>query len=251
MSYLPVLPLGRLPWPSAVKWGREAETEWLIGLTVGVKVIVKGVRGRIGAAVMFLLRETGSVESVAGWICAIDLVVVSKGGVAIGGLGESSEEETAECLVKPTEGEIIVIGLVRYAASDLIEKAALVTDFVAGVEIVTDLLEAMEGKVGMVGWGRDPEEGIVVVTLMEDGEVSVVDVIEVSERGFLVGDVERVSEKEISVNGGISGLIVGLCLIESIVGEIKVLDLGKVFLGREGEWGKGTHIEWGGACIVL
>lgn len=78
-------------------------------------------------------------------------MVASKGEIATGGLGESSEEETEECLVKPIEGEIIVIGLLRYAASDLIEKAALVTDFVAGVEAVTDLLEAMEGKVGMVG----------------------------------------------------------------------------------------------------
>lgn len=74
-----------------------------------------------------------------------------------------------------------------------------------------------------------------MVTLVEGTEVSAVDVVEVSERGFVVGDVERVPEKEISVNGGISGLTVGLCLVESTVGEIKVLDLGEVFLGREGE----------------
>lgn len=82
-----------------------------------------------------------------------------------------------------------------------------------------------------------------MVTLVEDTEVSVADVVELSERRLVVGDGERVPEKEISVNGGISGLIVGLCLVESIVGEIKVLDLGEVFLGREGERGNGTHIE--------
>lgn len=163
-------------------------------------------------------------------------MVVSKGGIAIGGLEGSLE---GEGLVKFTEGEIIVIGLLRYAVSDLLEKAALVTDFVSGVEAVTDLLEAMEGKVGMVGWPRDSEEESVV----EDTEVSVEDEVEVSERGFVVGDVGRVPEKAVSVNGGISGLTVGLCLLESIVGEIKVLDLGGIFLGREGERGKGTHIE--------
>lgn len=167
-------------------------------------------------------------------------MVVSKGGIAIGGLEGSLE---GEGLVKFTEGEIIVIGLLRYAVSDLLEKAALVTDFVSGVEAVTDLLEAMEGKVGMVGWPRDSEEESVVVTLVEDTEVSVEDVAEVSERGFVVGEVERVPEKAVSVNGGISGLTVGLCLLESIVGEIKLLDWGGVFLETEGERGKGTHIE--------
>lgn len=176
-------------------------------------------------------------------------MVASTGETVTEGLGGSSEEDTAECLVKPTEGEIIVIGLLRYTLSDLTEKAALVTDFAAGVEIVTDLLEAMEGKVCMVGWAGNSEES-VVVTLVEDTEVSVVDVVEASERVFVVRDVERVPE-DISVNGGISGLLVGLCLVESIVEEIRVLDLGEVFLGREGKWGKGTHIEWDGTFIVL
>lgn len=124
------------------------------GLTVGAKVIVKGVKGRVGAEVMFLSPVIGWVESVAGGICATDLVVVSVGGIAIGGLGGSLEEETAVGLVKPTAGEIIVIGLLRYVASDLIERATLAIDFVAVVEdraVVIDLLEAIEGKVGPVG----------------------------------------------------------------------------------------------------
>lgn len=120
-------------------------------LTVGV--IEKGVRGRIGAVVMFLLSEIGWVEPVARGICATELVVVSKGGIAIGSLGGSSEGETAEGLVKFTAGEIIVIGLLMYVASDLIERATLEIDFVAGVEeriVVTDLLKVMEGKVAMI-----------------------------------------------------------------------------------------------------
>lgn len=53
------------------------------------------------------------------------------------------------------------------------------------------------------------------------------------------------------MTGGISGLIVGFFLADSIVGEIKGLDLKNVFLRRDGEWGEGTHIKWGGTCIVL
>lgn len=60
--------------------------------------------------------------------------------------------------------------------------------------------------------------------------VTLVEGIEFSERGVVRGDVERAPL--ISVSGGISGLIVGLCLAESIVGVIKELDLRKVFLGR-------------------
>lgn len=74
----------------------------------------------------------------------------------------------------------------------------------------------------------------VVVSVVEDEEAAVVDVAEVSDRG----DVERVPEKEISVNGGISGLTVGLCFTESTVGERKALDLKEetaVFLGGEEE----------------
>lgn len=111
------------------------------------------------------------------------------------GFRGSSEEETAECLVKPTEGESIVVGLLRYAASYLIEKATLVTDFVGGAEIVSDLLETMERKIGMVGGARDSEEESAVVTLVEDTEDSEIDVVEVSEGEFAVGDVETVPEK--------------------------------------------------------
>lgn len=248
LSCLPVLPLGRLPWPPAVEWGWGAETECLTGLTVGV--IEKGVRGRTGAVVMFLLSEIGWVESVERGICAKELVVVSKGGMAIGGLGGSSEGETAEGLVKFTAGEIIVIGLLIYVASDLIERATLEIDFVAGMEertVVTDLLKAMEGKVAMICWAKDSVEEYVVVSVVADKEVVVV---KVSERGFAVEDVERVSENEFSVNGGISGLIVG---VRFAVGERKALDLReeKAVLLWGGEWEDGIHMGWGGNSIVL
>lgn len=58
-----------------------------------------------------------------------------------------------------------------------------------------------------------------MVSVVADKEVVVV---KVSERGFAVEDVERVSENEFSVNGGISGLIVG---VRFAVGERKALDL--------------------------
>lgn len=247
LSHLPVLPLGRLPWLSAVEWGWEAETECLTGLTVGV--VEKGVRGKIGAAVTFLLSEIGWVESVARGICATELVVVSKGGIAIGGLGGSSEGETAVGLVKFTAGEMIVIGLLIYVASDLIERATLEIDFVAGVEeriVVTDFLEAMEGKVAMVCWARNSVEEYVVVSVVEDKEVAVV---EVSERGFAVEDVERVSENEFSLNGGISDLIVGVRSAETTA-----LDLREeiaVFSWGGGEWEDGNHMGCGGNSIIL
>lgn len=53
------------------------------------------------------------------------------------------------------------------------------------------------------------------------------------------------------MTGAITGLIEGLFLAESIVGETEEPYLNKVFLGRDGEWGEGTHIKWGGTCIVL
>lgn len=80
----------------------------------------------------------------------------------------------------------------------------------------------------------------VVVSVVED-EAAVVDVAEVSDRGV----VERVPEKEISLNGGISGLTVGFCFTESTVGERKALDLKEgtaVFLGAEEERKKGIHM---------
>lgn len=156
----------------------------MTGLTVGVKDIVKGVRGTIGTVLTFLLPDISWV--VAGGICATDLVIASKWRFLIGSLW-GSEEESAECLVKPTEGESIVKVLLRCTASDLIEKAALVTDSVVAMGTVMDLLEVMEETVGMVGGVGDSEEECVVVTLVED--------IEVSEKGFVRGDVERVPEK--------------------------------------------------------
>lgn len=110
MSYLP-----GVPWPSAVEWGREAET-------VGVKDIVKGVRGTIGTVLTFLWPYIGWL--IAGGICAIDLVIGSESRFIIGSLWGSEEESSEGCLVKPTEGESIVKVLLRCAASDLIEKAA-------------------------------------------------------------------------------------------------------------------------------
>lgn len=175
MSYLP-----GVPWPSAVEWGWEAETEWLTGLIVGVK----GVRGTIGTVLTFLWPDI--VWLVAGGICATDLVIASGWWFTIGSLW-GSEEESEECLVKPTEGESIVKVWLRCAASDLIEKAVLVTDFVAGMGTVMDLLEVMEERVGMVGWARDSEEERIVVTLVEG--------IEFSEIKFVRGDMERVPEK--------------------------------------------------------
>lgn len=232
MSYLP-----GVPWPSAVEWGREAETEWLTGLTVEVKDIVKGVRGTIGIVLIFLGPDIGWLA--AGGICAPDSVIGSKWRFTTGSLWGS--EEGGECLVRPTEGESIVEVLLRCAAADSTEKAAFVADFVAGMRRVMNLSEVIEEKVGTVGWATDSEEECVVVTLVEG--------IEFPERGVVRGDVERVPS--ISVGGGINGLIVELCLAESIVGVIKELDLRKVFLGREREWGEGTHIRWGGTCIEL
>lgn len=172
MSYLP-----GVPWPSAVEWGCEAETERLTGLIVGVK----GVRGTIGTVLTFLWPDIDWL--VAGGICATDLVTASRWSFTIGSLW-GSEEEGEECLVKPTEGESTVKVLLRCAASDLIEKAVLVTDSVAGMGTVMDLLEVTEEKADVVGWARDSE-----------GECVVVEGTEFSEIRFVKGDRERVPEK--------------------------------------------------------
>lgn len=121
------------------------------GLTVGVKVTVAGVRGGIGAAVTLLTPGIGWVGSEVTLIRVTGLVVgVSKRETAMEGLRGCSEEESAESLVKPWEGAMAVTALLS-AASDLADKAVLGTGLVAGVATGRDLLEGVEGEVGVAG----------------------------------------------------------------------------------------------------
>lgn len=84
-----------------------------------------------------------------------------------------------------------------------------------------------------------------MVTVVEDSEASVVDVVEVSKTGLVVGDVERVPAERGLVNGGLKGAAVGICVAGGETTD-------RIFLGR-GERRRGTQMGWEccGTWIVL